>query len=224
MNKAEMEVHSQAYKDLMNQARSAEREGLYRKAVEVTLRALEHVDGMMQYERKYGEREFKSVSAVDALLSYGSLLLDSDCLAKVESLLKSSRRVERDTSDDLGGKLSEARNRMRDNHRLWNYLEQHPETRQDGIGRAIGGQQDYWRSVLEVWQRMGLIVRRRDRNSYLVSLSTRMGQIVTGKCPGCGGTIESPKAMLWGPITCPDCGKRETFVILTTARPPTIEG
>ena len=144
-------------------------------------------------------------------------------MAKVEKLLETNRRVERDTSDDLGGKLSEARNRMWDNHRLWNYLEQHPETKQDGIGRAIGGQQDYSRSVLEVWEKMGLIVRRRDRNSYLVSLSTRMGQIVTGKCPGCGGTIESPKAILLEPMTCPDCGKPQTFVLLQPVSSTTTE-
>jgi len=61
MTKAEMEHHQQKYQSLMADARAAERAGLYRKAIEKALASWEHIDGMMQYERRYESKEFRSV-------------------------------------------------------------------------------------------------------------------------------------------------------------------
>lgn len=220
MRKAEMEEHHEAYRALMARAQAAEDQGLYREAMEAALAASHHADGMMQYAKKYQEREFASISAVDLVLRYGPLLLDFKSLRKVESLLDDYRRLTKGTSGDLPGKLAQAISRMWDNHRLWTYLERHPGIRQDGLRQELGGEQEYWRSVAEAWERMGLLRRVPEGGSYSLALATRMGQVVQGKCALCGHIVEAPKGMLLEKMVCPACRDQTTFVIQSAAARP----
>src|SRR5947209_7153912 len=87
MKKTEMEAHQSRYYALMQQAQAAERRGLFRMSVEFAVSAFEHIDGMMQYERKYEEKEFASVSAIEMVLRYCPLLFYSEHLEKLESIL-----------------------------------------------------------------------------------------------------------------------------------------
>jgi hypothetical protein len=216
MKKAEIEEHRARYEALMAEARSAERDGLYRRVIELTLSSLGSVDGMMQYERRYEGAELSSIEAVDLILKYAPLLLDADSLKQVEALLRDSRRVERHTSESLADMLSQARALMWDAHRLWDHLELHPEARQDELRRVLGGDQDQWRSVAEAWEKMGLLRRAPEGGSYRLALCTRMGGIVSAKCPACGSITEAPKAMFLEELTCPKCRTKALFVILVT--------
>ncbi|HEV8605608.1 MAG TPA: hypothetical protein VGQ99_09595 [Tepidisphaeraceae bacterium] len=214
MKKSEMEAHCENYHALMARAQAAERSGLFRVTVDVAISAFGHIDGMMQFERKYEEKEFVSVTAVEVVLRYAPLLFCSEYLDKLESLLGEYRRIERDTSADLAAKVAEARARMWNNHRLWGHLELHPETRQDELRQILGGEQEYWRSVIEAWEKMGLVRRTPERGSYRLALSTRMGEVVRGKCPKCAQVAEAPKAMLLDEVECKRCGGRVLFVLL----------
>ena len=214
MKKAEMEAHHVQYHALMDRARLAEQKGLYRTAVQAALDSWDHIDGMMQYERKYEKKEFSSIPAIDMVLNYAPLLFDSRSLDSLENLLKESRRIGRDTVEDLGQKLEKARDRMWQNCRLWDYLEMHPGTRQDMLRGVLGGRQDEWRSVAEDWEKMGLLVRTLQGDAYTLAISTRMGQIVKGKCPSCGAIAERPKALFLENLPCRDCGASVSFVIL----------
>ena len=76
MKKAEMEDHRAEYQALMSKARSAEREGFCRRAVELALASWDHIDGMMQYERRYENKEFANVQGIEMILKYAPLLFD----------------------------------------------------------------------------------------------------------------------------------------------------
>lgn len=215
MKKAEKEAHQAAYHSLMDKARSAEREGLYRTAVELALESWDHIDGMMQYEHKYEEREFDGISAINTVLKYAPLLLDYRSLDKLEALLKNCRRIEKNTSESLGDRHAKAKEMMWDAHRMWGHLEQHPEGRQDKLRRILGGDQDRWRSIAEAWDKMGLLHRTSEGGSYRLSLFTRMGEVVSGKCPSCGSVVRAPKAMFLEEEDCPECRATVVFVILS---------
>ena len=215
MKKAEMEAHRQEYHALMAKARSAEWEGLYRTAVESALSSWDHIDGMMQYERRYEEKEFTNIEGIDMILKYAPLLLDFASLDRLETILKETRRIEKNTSESMADKVAEARTLMWDAHRLWDHVEQNPEARQDRLSRVLGGKQEQWRSIAAVWGKMGLLQRTSEGGSYRLALSTRMGQVVLGKCPGCGGTVNAPKAMLLEKVACPECGASVLFVMLS---------
>jgi hypothetical protein len=180
------------------------------------LGAWEHIDGMMQYDRKYLNREFTTIPAIEMILKYAPLLLAFLTLDILEDLLKTYKRIERDTSDDMGDKLAKSRARMWDNHRLWGHLENHPDVMQDDLREALGGDQGYWRSVAEGWEKMGLLRRIPEGASYRLALLTRMGQVVSGKCSSCGDIAQAPKAMFLEEMTCPKCRTAVQFVILST--------
>jgi len=217
MTKGDMEQHERQYASMMKEARAAERAGLYQRAVKAALASWEHIDGMMQYERRYREnQEFASILAIDMTLRYAPLLLDFESLAALESLLKVCRRIEKNTSESLADKLAAARARMRRTHRLWNHLERNPGTRQDELRRLLGGDQDEWRRMAEDWEKMGLLQRRSEGGSYRLALTTRMGQIVPAKCPACGKVVEAPKTMCLDNATCPECDASVVFVLLSS--------
>jgi len=215
MKKSELEAHSTEYHARMDRARWLEREGLYSAAVECALSAWEYIDGMMQYERKYGNQEFTTIPAIELILDCSPLLLDFKSLDELERLLKEYRRIEKGTSVDLGEELTRARERLWKNHRLLNHLECNPDARQDRLASALGGEQDYWRLVAEEWEKMGLVSRRPDGGSYRLTLSTRLGEIISGKCPSCGQIAQAPKAMLFEELTCPACRTSVLFVLLS---------
>ncbi len=216
MTKAEMVDHQQRYYSLMADARVAEQAGMYHVAVKNALASWEHVDGMMQYARRYEKKEFSSVPAIDLILKYAPLLLDFESLDTLERLLKDYRRIEKNTSERLGEKLTSARASLRDTHRLWDHLEWNPGARQDELRRLLGGDQDRWRGMAEAWDRMGLLRREPERGSYRLSLSTRMGEVVPAKCPVCGNVVEAPKAMCLEEMACPECKVFVLFVILSS--------
>lgn len=207
-----MQEHRDAYKDRMTRAFAAERDGAFHEAIELALSSWDHIDGMMQYERKYEDREFDSVQAIDLILEYAPFLLDFHTLDKLAILLKDYRRIERHTSDSYAEKLAEARLIMWEAHRLWDYLEFHPDARQDELRANLGGDQGQWRSVATLWEKMGLLRRTPEGRSYRLTLCTRMGKVVPAKCPSCGAVTEAPKAMFLEDIRCPECRAVASFV------------
>jgi hypothetical protein len=214
MKKAEMEHHRAEYEASMVAARLNEQNGMYFKAVELALASWDHIDGMMQYGRRYQDKEFASIQGIDMILKYAPLLLDFASLETLASLLNSCRRIEKGTSDSMGEKLAEARERMWEAHRLWDHLEQQPGAKQDQLRRLLGGDQDRWRWMAEAWEKMGLLERRPEGGSYRLALSTRMGMVVNAKCPSCGNIARAPKAMFLERLPCTECEEKVVFVIL----------
>jgi hypothetical protein len=212
--KAELEADRERYQTWMQSARDAERVGMFREALEYAQKAWDHVDGMMQYERRFENAEFDSVAAIDLVLNYAPLLFQFESLYGLRDLLKKQKRIEKNTEADLGAKLERSVERMWQNHRLWSYLEASPDARQDQLRAVLGGDQDYWRSVVEAWEKMGLLERMRVGGSYQLSLATRMGQVFAGKCPKCGHSVEAPKSMLLEKANCPRCRSDVMFVFL----------
>ena len=219
--KAELEYDCRRHQDLMSQVRRVRKEGDFPRAVALAVSAWDHVDGMMQYERRYGgQAELKSVDSIDFVLRHAPLLFEHQCLNTLAALLKSQRRIDKNTSADLAEHLDEARGLMWDAHRLWRHLEQHGEVRQEQIRTALGGDQDRWRWIAETWEEMGVIQRTPQGGSYLLAFSTRLDEKVRGKCPACGATGSGAKFRLLDEITCPRCKSQVHFVLLAS---PSVE-
>ncbi|MBI3836686.1 MAG: hypothetical protein HY288_01965 [Planctomycetia bacterium] len=218
MKKAEMEDHHRQYDALISQARDAEQGGMYQKAIKLALSSWQYIDGMMQYERKYADRESVDIEGIDIVLSYAPLLFDFVSLDKLESLLKSQRRIEKNASGDLAINLSKARTLMWDAHRLWEYLEHNSESRQDDLYHDLGGDHERWQGIAAVWESVGILCRSPDGGSHRLALYTQMNESALGKCSNCGTVGKAPKAKFLVEINCPKCRTRTFFIIL--ARQP----
>lgn len=214
MRKSEMEECSTAYADAVAAANRAIAAGSFSEAVENAMAAWPHIDGMMQYGKRYEQREFDRIEAVDIVLRYAPYLLDAESLDKAETLLRNCKRIDRNADADISADLAEARARLWRNHRLWEYVESRPECRQDELASALGPEQEYWRTVAEAWERLGLIVRVSAGRSYTLALRTRLGQVVIGKCAECGELLDAPKEALLEECTCAACGRNSLFVII----------
>jgi hypothetical protein len=185
MTKAELENHRTQYEALVSRARVEQNECRYRDAVETAAASWDHIDGMMRYEKKYNNREFTSIDGIDIVLRYAPVFFDSRILEKLESLLRAHRRIEKNTSVNLAEKLSEARTLMWDARRLWNHFETQSEQRQGDLRRTLGGDQERWRWIVEIWTAAGVVSRTPDNGSYRLTFSTQLEKKTSAKCPSC---------------------------------------
>lgn len=215
MKKAEMEAHDAAYQSHLDRAYAAERRGMYRVAVDDAVSAWNHVDGMMQYRQRYCEqKDFNSFAAIDLVLKYAPLLLDASRIDQLEQLIDEYKRIERKSSANVSDRIAEARAALWRNHKLWGYLQDHPGAVQTQLRQQWEGDEADWHWVAESWEKMGLLRRRSEGGIHRVELSTRLGEVVAGKCSSCGHIDEAPKAMFLEPMGCPQCNKQVMFVLL----------
>lgn len=213
--KADLESDCILHSELMTQVRQARKEGDFLKAVEMSVSAWEYVDGMMQYERRYGGKtEYKSIDSIDFVLRFAPLIFEFKSLEQLAVLLKSQRRIDKNTCTDLAEQLDAAKSLMWDAHRMWRHLELHDQARQDELRSHLGGDQDRWRWIAGTWEEMGLIKRTPCGGSYQLAFSSRLEEKVRGKCPSCGATGSGVKTRLLEEITCPKCKTNVHFVFL----------
>ncbi len=212
MKKAELEAAAAAYEQGVRSAHEYQRSGLYKLALEAAVGTWEHVDGMLQFESRFEKKETQSIAAIDLVLLYAPLLLDHKMLSSLEDFCKKCRRIIKNEAFDVTNRVNEARQYMRENHRLWSHLSEAGESLQSDLRKVLGGDQDRWRAVAEAWEKMGLIRRTPQQNSYMLRLATSMGQVVPAKCPKCGRREQAPKAMFLDKVKCPKCRARDLFV------------
>lgn len=213
--KAEMAEDRERYHKLVANAQLALRENRFREAVKIASSSWKHIDGMMQFERKYENKEFSNIEAIDIVLEYAPLLFEFTVLDELEALLKAQRKIDRDASDDLAGNLSKARTRMLAAHQLWNHLEEHGDCQQNQLCSVLGGEQDQWRLIATTWEKMEVIHRALERGSLRLTLVTRMSAEVAAKCPSCGAVQKRTKSKLLDVADCSICSTRDRFVFLS---------
>ena len=187
---------------------------MYREAVAWALSSCDHIDGMMQFERKYAESQIANIDGIDIILRYAPVLFDSTSLDKLDSLLKGQRRIAKNSSDDLIGKLAAARNSLWHAHRVWNEIERGPTPPDGSLGEISAQGTDA--EVVGAWERMGVLRRQHDGGTYRLVFSTQLQRTVFAKCPACGSVVAGPKSSLLSEAKCPKCSATVAFVILAT--------
>lgn len=215
MTKAEMKAASDQYKALFWEARQAEKAGQWQTSIDFAVRSLPHIDGMMQYERKYEQREFDGIGTIDIILKRAPLLMDASSLKQLETLLIAQKRIDKHASDDLAADLQRAIVLLWDAYRLWNHIEAQSGTMENELAKILGGNQATWRAIVEAWEACGVLKCTPERGSYRLDFYTKMDEHVSAKCGSCGVIVSGPKSKLLEPRACPKCAVRVEFVILT---------
>lgn len=126
MKKSELQEHSEEYHRRMENASAAESAGNFRGAIDWAVSAWPFIDGMMQFERRYNEKDFYGIDAIDLVVRYAPLILSSATLDKLDALLRERKGIEKQTEEDLSAKVAHAREQIGEKHRLWCWLEEHP--------------------------------------------------------------------------------------------------
>ena len=214
MKKAEMEAHHAEYHDHMKRSQAARAQGLYRQGIRLAMEAWEHIDGMMQYERKYEDQDTVTIEAVETVLNDAPLLFETQSIDAAEAFLRANPRIAKKAAGDLPEKLAAAKRLMWEAHRIWDYLEEHHDCELTELEKTIGGDRHTLRRISKAWEQMRLLSREPCGTSHRLQLLTRLGQIVRGKCHSCGAIAEAPKACFLEPMRCPECHGKSWFVIL----------
>jgi hypothetical protein len=217
MAKAEMEDHRAQYDALLSRALKALQSDDYGRAKELAISCWQHIDGMMQYERKYGDQDRISIDAIEIALRIAPLFFDYGCLDTLKTLLKNQRRIEKNSAENLSDKLAIAQTLMWNAHRLWNHLELHPNSRQDELHKVLGADQSDWPLLAEKWEVMGVVRRSPEGKSYRLALAKPMSETTLAKCPSCAAIAKAPKANFLENHHCPKCHDVVSFVIMSPA-------
>jgi hypothetical protein len=214
MKKAELEQHDNAYQALMYKANGALRSNLHSEAIEFAVSAWDHIDGMIQYQRRFADKEVSSIQAIDIVLHYAPLLMDFETLDRLEALLHSQKRISKSTGIDWDNRLAKARAEMWEAHQFWTCLEDQGAIDESSLANFYGDHRKHWRPIAEGWVEMGLVFRVQSGNKSLLSLVTDLNQIVLAKCPSCAAIVKGRKSGCLEEHHCPKCHQKHSFVVL----------
>jgi hypothetical protein len=105
-NKAALEADATGYREAVSKMRRAHNEGRFFDAIEIAINACDLVDGMMQFERRFeGSSERRIVETIDYVLRYAPLVFDSSSLETLGTILKTQKRIDKNTTADLADDL-----------------------------------------------------------------------------------------------------------------------
>lgn len=203
--KAELQAAQGKYDECLARAREAESQGRFTDAIKCAAEAWQHVEAMMQYERKFEDAEFRSLPCIDLVLRIAPHLLHNEALEQLGALLKSRKSIDKHATDDLATRLTGANETLGKLHRLWDHIERHAGARQDRLESELGGEQSEWRGICECQETMGFFIRERRGNSFCLYLRARLDSKVRCKCIKCGAESVREKRSALSSHQCERC-------------------
>lgn len=214
MSKARLEADRAEYDEHMRVAHDAENRRDYAEAIRHAMAALEHVDAMMKFERRYEETEFDSVPCIDMVVRLAPLIFHAEGIERVRAILKQHRAVERNTSADLAKTIDDAAARMAEARRLWNHIEANPGVSLHALQESLGGDPRSWQKVLNEWKSLDIAtVSTQDMQQARVWLSTPIDGECTARCPSCFQSQNGPWSSFLQDWACSHCSKVGAFVM-----------
>ena len=219
MAKADLEFDHEEYLAALEQAQLAMRTADLADAVAHAVQSFEHVDGMMQFEKRYNDVESVAVDTVSLVIENAPLVFDNDALDKVESLLASKKRIERNAQGHLREKLAAAREAIREVGLVWDHIDRLQESTDAREWFAIPCKTARWRFIVSAWSAMGIIrpVERDGADAF--EWVTRMDAATRAKCSSCGTLAKGPRVRLLEPAVCPACRQKVSFVLVGDEEP-----
>lgn len=217
MAKSELEFHWAEYHRLLNQAIQHKAAWEIRSMIETALLACDFIDGMMQKERKQGNKEVQTVLAMDLILQYAPMLLDVESLARLGVIIKAYRRIERDTTDDMTEKLAQANGLLWKVQKLIGHIETHLVVNEFEAATLLEVFCSQALSILKTWEALQFIRRIHHGNPAQYSLWTLMDENTSAKCSGCGFLATAKKAAFLSNFKCDKCGELAVFVLVGAA-------
>ena len=214
MSKAEMEQHYSAHNRFLLSATSAYEQNRFGDAIKFACDALNHVDGMMRYARKYNDAEFNSVASIDLIFQLAPIMLDQDCLDRVEALLRERRTIQKNTTEDLSKSLAGARRLLFDAYRIADHLERHGCSQATVLFESCSLKRPLVEAVVKSWVSIHYVTTTSSNESCEFELVTDFDRVTRGKCPACGATAKAGKSRFLKAATCPRCKKTVSFVLL----------
>lgn len=211
-SKAELEIDACQHTALMNETRMLHASGKILPSVRMAVSAWPHVDGMLQYERRFGDRQAtRAIDSIDFVLSYAPVTFDAEALTELEGLLKSQRRIVKSASTDLVQRLVDAKTLMWSAYSVWTHLERYEGFDLQEL-ESVLGHDIRWHGVVQTWQHLGMVVCIDAGGRQIVRLATQLNGSLLACCGQCGVRRPMLLTEYLAPIDCQACGCSTFFV------------
>jgi len=216
LKKADLERHRDEYYRLIAAANEQMDRGHVFDAIKCAVASWQYLDGMMRYENRFQGREFDNVECVEIVLGSAPYFLDFESLDALEDLLKTQRRIEKNTAHNLADKLAAARKVLSAAHTGWNLLANCDDLVESQFRRQIKIDDKSYDRLIGIWESNEVITitMTMTENTRRLRLTTRMRKRTCGKCPACGTVAHAPKAKFLDNVECPKCRESVVFVLL----------
>lgn len=213
MRIAEMEAHHEEYIGLEAQIRSMVADHHFPAVFQTCMASFPHIVPAIKFRKKRGiEPEMPRLLSFRTITKYGPPLFEHAVLGATWEFVKGERTLA--THENTYVEAAEAAFDDEEAARLlWNHLIGHPGFLQRNLSRELGLSQEVAVSILEVWEEFGIVARRKESNTYILTLRSRLDAVTLGKCSTCGVRGKGRKEHFLRRMTCKKCGNEDFYHI-----------
>jgi hypothetical protein len=204
--KAELQNDQAEYDRLHAAALAAVGRVDFDAALDHCIDSLKHVDGMMQFEKRWEKRQFHSVETIDLLLRYAPILQRRDCLDALTTILAADRRIDRLATADLAALLLEADLRFRRVSQLIDFVGEFGNAAREMLAARYGGPPEEWAALSETLEQVHYLTTVHTGDRLELQRRTDISRDASGQCRNCGTVARAPLEDLLGGCVCQSCG------------------
>ncbi len=180
------------------------------------LDSFEHIVPAIKYRKQRGiAPETPDLFSFSVICRYGPPLFEHAAMESLLAFVDSTRMLAKHENGYLST-IQAALQREKIARVLWNDLEQHPDALRPNVSGKLGVTDETAVDIVEVWEQLGVIIRRQEQNAYRLHFRSRLDAEVEGVCPACGVRGRGRKELFLRPISCKKCGANGYYHIKYT--------
>jgi len=216
MKISELEYHHNQYMTLEDKIKAMLDNQEFPAIFSLCVESFPHIIPAIQYRKK---REIKpkmpTMLAFKVILTYAPLLFEHNAIESLSEFVNSTRLLVKHENCYLQ-EIASAIVREEIARVIWNFIERQPGAMQKEIWHGLGVKQRSVTDIVEIWEQLGVIIRKKEENNNRLYFQTRLNEEVEGVCQNCGVHGKGHKELFFKSILCQKCGKEGYYHIKYT--------
>jgi hypothetical protein len=213
MRKAELEAHHDEYSALQDRIKAMLGNREFPAVFSVCVASFPHIVPAIKYRKQSGiEPETPDLMSFRVICKYAPPLFEHTAIEALVDFVKSTRQLARHENDYLQT-IEDAFAREEMARAVWNDLERQLGLLERDIGRQLGLNQKNVVEVLEVWEELGVIIRKQEQNTYRLYFRSRLDAELEGICPTCSVRGRGHRSSFFKPTSCKKCATQGYYHI-----------
>jgi hypothetical protein len=205
VRKAELEDHHEQYLGLESKILAMVERAEFPALFAVCIETFPHIVPAMKYAKQAGVELAKpDLTPLATICRYAPALFEHPVIESLVTFLRSTRLLARHENGYLAA-AEHALTLEETARAIWNHIERTPGALQRELGQTLGADQTEAAAVVEVWERLDILIRKQEGDTCRLDFRYRIDSEVEGVCHSCGARGRGRKEVLLKPIACPKC-------------------
>jgi hypothetical protein len=172
-----------------------------------------HVVPSIKFRKRRGiEPEMPVLLSFNVICRYAPPLFENRVIESLSEFVSSNRPLARQENGYLD-RVRTAFETLEAARLLWSHLERNPGLLERDVRIDIGVLRETAIAILEVWEDLNVVVRRKEGATYRLHYRTRIDEEADGVCQACGVRGRGRKELFFKPISCKKCGAEGYYCI-----------